>query len=381
MEVQQKTMEGPSIKKVEQFLHMNGGEGETSYAKNSKSQGKVLSMTKPIIEEAILAFYNTTIFPESIGIADLGCSAGPNTLVAVTEIMNAIDIQCRQLDRSSPEFQVYLNDLPGNDFNTVFKSLTPFHEKLHQEKGESFGPCFFAGVPGSFYGRLFPIKSLHFVHSSYSIHWLSQVPPELREDANVVLNKGKIYISKTSPVGVSVAYLTQFQRDFSVFLKSRSKEMVAGGHMVLTLRGRRVGDPSTDESCILWDFIAQALNDLVFEGLIEEKKVDSFNVPYYDPSPEEMKLEIQKEGSFTLSRLEIGVMDPKELLGSGNSIDKHVLDMLLAKGIRSVSEPILKSQFGEGVMGHLYERLGEHIGSTTKGITNVTLVLSLTRNA
>ncbi|KAK9932990.1 hypothetical protein M0R45_020206 [Rubus argutus] len=38
---------------VTQVLHMNKGDGETSYAKNSTIQRKALSIAKPIIEEAV----------------------------------------------------------------------------------------------------------------------------------------------------------------------------------------------------------------------------------------------------------------------------------------------------------------------------------------
>lgn len=138
-------------------------------------KNKIISKVKPIIEKAVMDLYCTTFPDQSIGIADLGCSSGPNTLLVVSEIMNIFDRSCRQLGRSSPEFSVFLNDLPGNDFNTVFKSLPAFYENLRKEKGEKFGQCFIAGVPGSFYGRLFPSRSLHFVHSSSSLHWLSQV--------------------------------------------------------------------------------------------------------------------------------------------------------------------------------------------------------------
>lgn len=138
------------------------------------TQQKVISMTKPITEEAIVGHYCNS-FSTRLVIADLGCSSGPNTLFVVSELVKTVHHVCRILGQNSPEFQVFLNDLPGNDFNSIFKSLPSFQQKLRDEMGAGFGPCFFTGVPGSFYGRLFPSKSLHFVHSSYSLQWLSEV--------------------------------------------------------------------------------------------------------------------------------------------------------------------------------------------------------------
>lgn len=95
----------------------------------------------------------------------------------ISFLVDAIERKQKELRRKVPEFQVFLNDLPGNDFNAIFQSLPEFYEKMREEMGgqgsESY--CFIAAVPGSFYGRLFPVGSLHFVHSSYSVHWLSQV--------------------------------------------------------------------------------------------------------------------------------------------------------------------------------------------------------------
>lgn len=116
---------------------------------------------------------NNKNMPESIGIADLGCSSGPNTLIVVSEIIDIIDETSRNLGISFPELKISLNDLPGNDFNDVFRSLPSFFDKVKEEKGAE--NCYIVGVPGSFYGRLFPKKSMHFVHSSSSLHWLSQV--------------------------------------------------------------------------------------------------------------------------------------------------------------------------------------------------------------
>nr|GMC69569.1 salicylate carboxymethyltransferase-like [Ipomoea batatas] len=159
---------------VAEVLRMNGGNGHTSYANNSLVQRNVIHMTKPIIEQAMTSLYTSLDNPKTISIADSGCSSGPNTLLAVSNLVKAVNDQRKKLRRRhSPEFQIYLNDLPTNDFNnTIFQSL-PKHRR--EISGDGCGLCFFNGVPGSFHGRLFPTDSLHFVHSSYSLHWLSQV--------------------------------------------------------------------------------------------------------------------------------------------------------------------------------------------------------------
>jgi jasmonate O-methyltransferase len=137
-------------------------------------QSKIISIAAPVTDEAIIQVLSTNL-PESMGIADLGCSSGPNTLSVISEIIDVIYSKCCLLGRPPPELRISLNDLYSNDFNDIFGSLPAFYNRIKEEKGTGLGPCFISGVPGSFYGRLFPSKSLHFVHSSSSLHWLSQV--------------------------------------------------------------------------------------------------------------------------------------------------------------------------------------------------------------
>lgn len=135
----------------------------------------MISLTRSIREEAIDCFYRSKL-PRSLAIADLGCSSGPNTFFVTSELIKAVEKLCGELNLQSPEYHILLNDLPSNDFNSIFKSLKSFKDKLSNEMvTDGVGASYFTGVPGSFYGRLFPSKSLHFVHSSYSLHWLSQV--------------------------------------------------------------------------------------------------------------------------------------------------------------------------------------------------------------
>lgn len=77
------------------------------------------------------------------------------------------------------------------------------------------------------------------------------------------LNKGNIYMAKSSPPAVFKAYSDQFQSDFSLFLNLRSEEMTCGGRMVLTLMGRKGEEPSSGDCCHVWELLAQALKGMV----------------------------------------------------------------------------------------------------------------------
>ncbi|KAL0367511.1 UNVERIFIED_CONTAM: Salicylate carboxymethyltransferase [Sesamum radiatum] len=318
---------------------MNGGIGEASYANNSLVQEKVISMTKPIIEAAITELIMCSSSSmvrgaKSLCMAELGCSTGPNTLIVAMEFVKIVSRLCRKHGHDQlPEFQIQLNDLPGNDFNSIFKSFAPsFHAQLLQEVGSSALYCFISGVPGSFYGRLFAANSLHFVHSSYSLMWLSKVPER------VEINKENIYIGSTSPASVITAYYEQFQRDFSTFLRCRSEEVMCGGKMVLTLLGRRSESASSKECCYIWELLALSLKEMVSQGLIEEEKLGSFNIPQYTPSLSEVKTEVEKEGSFTINRLQVSEIAWAACGGCGYNV---------AKCMRSVAEPLLVGHFGE----------------------------------
>lgn len=62
--------------------------------------------------------------------------------------------------------------------------------------------------------------------------WLfsQQAPEELTNGAEP-LNKGHIYLTNTSPTVVYKAYFEQFQKDFKLFLQSRSEELTLDGIM------------------------------------------------------------------------------------------------------------------------------------------------------
>ncbi|MQM19869.1 hypothetical protein Taro_052882 [Colocasia esculenta] len=372
-------------------LHMNGGEGETSYAKNSSIQKRILQMARSAVEEAVLELCSAVSFPAKLSVADLGCSSGPNVLSVVSGVVDTVEERCRQLGLRPPEFQLFLNDLPGNDFNSVFRSLQALHERRVASAGlgKELGQCFVAGVPGSFHGRLFQSRSIHFIHSASSLHWLSQVPLQLQLHQGLV-NKGNICISKQSPPPVVNAYSMQFQNDFSDFLKFRSEEMVIGGHMVLILVGRKTVDPTSEMATFQWNLLTQVLMGMVHEGHIAEEKVDSFNAPYYSPCALEVENEMRKEGSFSLKRLIMFEMDWDAEQVLANHIDqndfipqKTTRGQSMANCVRAVLEPMLTTHFGGDMIEDIFVRYSEilkdYLERKRPKLTNI--VVSLVRKS
>ncbi|GMP23332.1 hypothetical protein CsSME_00000965 [Camellia sinensis var. sinensis] len=295
---------------VKEALFMNRGEGENSYAQNSSFTQKVASMTMPVLENAVETLFSKDFhLLQALNVVDLGCATSPNTFTVISTIKRMMEKKCRELNCQTLELQVYLNDLPGNDFNTLFKGL--LSKVVVGNKCEEVS-CYVMGVPGSFHGRLFPRNSLRLVHSCYSAHWLSQAPKGLTSREGLALNRRKIYISKTSPL----------------------------------------------------------------VGLIDEDKLDTFNVPSYFPSLEEVKDIVERDGSFTIDHMVGFELDTPQMQEN----DKWVRVEKLAKAVRAFTEPIISNQFGHEIMDKLYDKFTYIVVSDLEGkipkTTSIVLVLS-----
>jgi jasmonate O-methyltransferase len=354
---------------VEKVLHMNAGLGNSSYAQNSNLlQKSVIEIVEPMLEEAILSM-KITVECKKFGIADLGCSSGPNALFAAENIIKSLKARYVSAGITVPQCQVFFNDLPASDFNSLFRNLpsVSVNTDNENEEGVADRSYFAAGVPGSFYGRLFPDKTLHFVHSSFSLHWLSQVPDDILEKNSVAWNKGKIFCAGSQAVGE--AYFRQFQKDFNAFLRFRAEELVRGGRMFLLLLGRTSLVPSDQGFIALgWESLGNSLNDLASQGLIEEEKVDSFNLPLYAPCPEEVSSEVAREGSFEIIGMELlrksetFTEEEMEAMTALSASVKDAYGRKLAKQLRAVTESLIKHHFGEEIIDALFERFGEIMG-------------------
>ena len=90
------------------------------------------------------------------------------------------------------------------------------------------------------------------------------------------------------------------------------------------------------------------------QGIIEEEKVEAFNIPVYHPSSTEVAEEVGKEGSFAINTVNVSQVN---LDGEENG-----MSTVAKRGeppsrlVRSVVESVFASHFGTAVIDEIFER-------------------------
>ncbi|XP_010552050.1 PREDICTED: probable S-adenosylmethionine-dependent methyltransferase At5g38780 [Tarenaya hassleriana] len=329
---------------------MMGGDGPHSYIRNSTYQKAAIESVKTSAKKAILAKLDlkTSIFNlSSYRIADFGCSVGPNTFDVIENIIETIKLKHQQDETNrnnheNLEFHVFFNDQSDNDFNTLFKTLPRYH--IDRE-------VFACGVPGSFFGRVFPRNSLHIGHTSYSIHWLSEAPEDVCNQNSQAWKKN---IQCTNLVEeVTEAYKKQFKKDMGAFIEARAQELVPGGLMIIL----GLCLPDGVQMIRTWkgvvhEMIRDCLVDMAKSGITSVEKVESFNLPVYFPQFSELKEVIEQNGCFTIEIME-EVKHPME--------DMLLSNDFITSSYRAIFHGVIEEHFGGGVIDELFDRFAKKL--------------------
>lgn len=321
---------------------MNSGNDAASYAENSQRQGYVLHALQPLLKVAIerLRF----LHEGPLRIADMGCATGINTVsgvdFVVKTLVNMWGNGHSNGGGSVTEYQAYFVDLPSNDFNGLFNLLD-----------RPASPYFVAGVPGSFYNVLFPRSSIHVCFSVISLHWLSQVPEAVVQKSSPLYNKGRVWINRGRQ-DIAEAYSKQSQKDLNAFFSCRAREMAPGGVLFLCTMGRPDTWPPQEQLSVREEFCGQdfedAWDELVTQGIVSSDLRDSFNMPWYFVSPEELRQAADNCGAFEMESIQVCEGIP---CMSSEELAQYIRD--------PKTFGLMKSTFVKSYMGALIEA---HIG-------------------
>ncbi|KAF3437225.1 hypothetical protein FNV43_RR19978 [Rhamnella rubrinervis] len=261
---------------------MNGGSGLHSYAQNSTFQRKGVELATELINKGIAEKLELSNFPTSktFRVADLGCSVGPNTFLAVQNIVDSVEHKYKRqgLGHLLPEFQVFFND-----------------------------------------------------------HWLSKVPKELVDKTSPAWNKGRIHYSNSAKE-VRQCYEAQFFKDMHRFLNARAQEILHGGLMALVLPACPDGTPHNQVFLNkTTELLGLCLVDMAKRGIISEEKIDTFNQPQYNATFEQVEAILERNGCFSIEIMESlpfekpspSVFSGVLRAGLGPLVEKHFGDEIL----------------------------------------------------
>ncbi|KAL4198849.1 hypothetical protein AMTRI_Chr03g48120 [Amborella trichopoda] len=115
--------------------------------------------------------------------------------------------------------------------------------------------------------------------------------------------------------------------------------------MVLIFFGRRAKQVD-DECAVLLTTLGKAISILVSKGLVEDEKLDSFDLPCYTPCVEEGEEVVEGQGSFTIEHFEQLGLAPWVVDQNGRDVDVIT---------RAVVEPMINHHFGEGFKNMVFE--------------------------
>ncbi|EFH66348.1 S-adenosyl-L-methionine:carboxyl methyltransferase family protein [Arabidopsis lyrata subsp. lyrata] len=322
---------------------MNGGDGASSYARNSSYQRGAIEAAEALLRNEINTRLDITNHSfSSFTIADFGCSSGPNTILAVDIIIQALyhKFTSSLPNTTTPQFQVFFNDVPHTDFNALFALLPPQR------------PYFVAGVPGSFYGNLFPKAHLNMAYSSCALCWLSDLPPELTDISSPAYNRGRIHYTGAS-AEVAQAYSYQYKKDIKLFLHATSQELAENGLMALIVPGVPDGFLDFQEASTgsEFDLLASCLMDMAREvrgGNNKGGGGGQFQPSHILPNSKELEDIIRSNGELKIDKMEtLGSMDAQDTMPD---LQSRVLYL------RAVLEGLVRTHFGHKILDDLFDR-------------------------
>lgn len=296
-------------------------------------------------------------------IVDYGCAQGrvSNPLIA-----KAIDT----MREAREDLHVFVchNDIPDNDWDGLARNLRSDDSYLRT----TAGPTTPIVSATSFYSPVMPARTVDLGLSFAALQWLSAPGPAGTGSA--------LYFDQLDGRHRSTM-AARAAADWKNFIALRSRELAAGGRLVLDMMG--IDSSGLAAGHDAWERVRSIVEQLVDESEIEADRLDSYVFPVYERSLEEVRAPFD-EGGADLR------LDHVERTAVPNPIaDAYAKDGDAARFardtvgfIRAFAEPSLRSALeltGSGVdelFGRLTTAVERDVDTFAFDVHAVSLVLS-----
>ncbi|CAF4435454.1 unnamed protein product [Rotaria sp. Silwood2] len=297
-----------------------------SYNENSDPQLAIINLMTPYIQ---LGIDNLNVSSSPLVIADFGSSHGRNSIIAMKIFIKYLQEKTKLVTLPL----VVHNDLPTNDWTKLFQLIS--EDKSYHGVANGY----------SFYEQCLPANSLSIGFTSSSLHWLSKIPFHIKNHC----------FHTYADNHERRAYEQQAKLDFNSFIEHRSRELVPGGILVLSI-------PSFDDQGI--DSMSNYFDQLYIsaQSFFNEQELLNLTIPLYLRSLSEcMDYELFDRCSLQLIRAELSQLKVPilEQYHSGQ-LSFEQLVKIFTKVFQSTMEPLINQVL------HMSGRSKEEIDELSK---------------
>jgi hypothetical protein len=289
----------------------------------------------------------------TIVIADYGCAQGRVSSVLIHRVIE----QLRAREPDVP-VAVYHNDLLGNDWAALFDRLRDPQSYLHLPGG----PITPLAAATSFYNPVTPPGIVDLGMSFAAAQWLSQPGPRGCGSA--------LYFDQLDATA-RAAMAVQADRDWTLFLARRARELAPGARLIVNMMGVANGGMAAGHA--LWQHLRAICSDLAAEGELDGARLDDYVIPVYERTLDEVQRPFAGDIGEPLHLESLSlheIPDPVAVRYRENG-DAAAFAQDFTGFVRAWSEPSLREAFSASAatMADLYRRLESRLRESARSFT------------